>query len=110
MKSVIPAWISSLMQIGRAASNNSVAPAEAMLCHTVLTTGRSTPLDRFHTQNLEAPIEGTGSSNYNAEISSSNYVSIVIMSHIVNKSIMCAISEYTLCQSISLSASALSQK
>jgi hypothetical protein len=107
MKSVIPAWISSLMQIGRTASNNSVAPAEAMLCHTVLTTGRSTPLDQFHTRNLEVPIEGTGSSNHIAEISSSIYVSVVIMSHIVNKNMMCAISEYTLCQSISLSASAL---
>jgi hypothetical protein len=39
---VIPAWISSLMQIGRTASNNSVAPAEAMLCHTVIPLSTST--------------------------------------------------------------------
>jgi hypothetical protein len=69
MKSVIPAWISSLMQIGRTASNNFIAPAEAMLCHTFLTTGRSTPLDQYHTPNLKIPIDGTGSSKHIAKIS-----------------------------------------
>jgi hypothetical protein len=103
MKSVIPAWISSLMQIGRTASNNSVAPAEAILCHTALTTGRSTPLDQYHTQNLEIPIGGTGSSKHIAEISFCFYISVVIMSHYVI-AIICVIPEYTLCQSISLSA------
>jgi hypothetical protein len=100
---VIPAWISSLMQIGRTASNNSVAPAEAMLCHTALTTGRSTPLDQFHTRSLEVPIDGTGSSKHIAEISFCCFISVVIMSQYAI-TIICVISEYTLSQSISLSA------
>jgi len=91
------------MQIGRTASNNSVAPAEAMLCHTVLTTGRSTPLDQYHTRNLETPIDGTRSSKHIAEISFCFYISVIIMSHFA-VTIICVISEYTLCQSISLSA------
>jgi hypothetical protein len=68
MKSVIPAWISSLMQIRRTASKISIAPAEAMLCQIVLTTGHSTPLDLYHTPNLKIPIEGIGSSKHIAEI------------------------------------------
>jgi hypothetical protein len=69
------------MQIGRTASNNSVAPAEAMLCHTVLTTGRSTPLEQYHTPNLKIPIDGTGSSKHITEISFCFYISIITMSH-----------------------------
>ncbi len=82
MKSVIPAWISSLMQIGRTASNFSVAPAEAMLCQIVLTTGRSTPLDQLHTPNLKIPIDGIGSSKHIAEISLYFYTSVIIMSRV----------------------------
>jgi hypothetical protein len=92
------------MQIGRTASNNSVAPAEAMFCHTVLTTGRSAPLDQFHTRNLEIPIDGTGSSSHIAEISSSPLYQCSRYVTYCRFNIICVISEYTLYQSISLSA------